>query len=328
LWIVDWPNWICSQFIFNFSIQLGPKGKVSRYFFVFSTALVLSFVFVLGIYLMKILFCLNSGGGAVFRIRSLYLLMLGIIGFSTSVFASGGIINWYEEGYRLVAGEGFDAHLLDKVIPICGGVFTLAVCAIVGLIYSRKVASLGADVTPDDKFSLRTVVELAMDLVYGISRDNLAEKWRTFIPLLAGIFMFIVVSNLGGLVPGFIPATEHLNTNLAMGITIFLVYNIAGFREHGVHYLQQFAGPMLAIAPLMLTIEIVSHLFRPVSLSLRLMGNIFADHLMLGIFTSTAPHILIPSALLFFGLLVSLVQSFVFTLLSSIYISLAVSHDH
>jgi F-type H+-transporting ATPase subunit a len=113
-----------------------------------------------------------------------------------------------------------------------------------------------------------------------------------------------------------------------MGVMIFFIYNFAGFKEHGVHYLQQFAGPMLAIAPLMFTIEVISHLFRPLSLSLRLMGNIFADHLMLGIFTSTAPHIIIPSALMFFGLLVSLVQSFVFTVLTGVYISLAVSHDH
>ncbi len=255
-------------------------------------------------------------------------VLLGLVGYSSDVFASGGIVNWYDVAYRASSGHDFDAHFFEKILPICGGLFTLVVTCLIGLLYSKSVATAGGDVSPDGKFSLRTVVEMALDVVHGIAKDNLGDKWLTYLPLLAGVFLFIAISNLGGLVPGFIPATESLNTNLAMGIMIFLIYNFAGLKEHGPHYLQQFTGPMLAIAPLMFTIELISHLFRPVSLSLRLMGNIFADHLMLGIFTSTAPHIIIPSALMFFGLLVSLVQSFVFTLLTGIYISLAVSHDH
>lgn len=247
---------------------------------------------------------------------------------SSAAFASGGIVNWYEVGYRAAQGDSFNEHILERVVPVCGGIFTLLVTVAIGLMYSRSVAKSGADVTPDGKFSLRTVVDMAMDVVHGIAKDNIGESWQAFLPLLSGVFLFILITNLGGLIPGFIPATENLNTNLAMGLTVFLVYNFVGFKEHGGHYLKQFAGPMLAIAPLMFVIELISHLFRPVSLSLRLMGNIFADHLMLGIFTSTAPYIIIPSALMFFGLLVSLVQSFVFTLLTGIYIALAVSHDH
>ncbi len=256
------------------------------------------------------------------------MFFISLFLISTPAFAAGGIVNWYDEVYRLMAGAEYDPALAEKLIPICGGLFTLAVVTVLGLSFSRSVANAGSDVAPDGKFSIRTVVEMAMDVVYSIAKENIGEKWRTFIPLLAGIFIFIVVSNLGGLVPGFIPTTESLNTNLAIGLTVFFVYNIFGFKEHGVYYLKQFTGPMLAIAPLMIIIETASHLFRPASLSLRLMGNIFADHLMVGIFTSTAPHILIPAALMFFGLLVSIIQSFVFTLLSSIYMSLAISHDH
>jgi len=250
------------------------------------------------------------------------------MGLSARALASGSIVNWYEQGYHLFAGEHADPHYFERLLPVCGAVFTLLVTTVLGLSYRSAVARAGADIAPDGRASIKTLIEMALDVVYGIAKDNLGEAWRTFLPLLAAVFLFILVSNLGGLVPGFIPTTESLNTNLAMGLMVFFVYNYAGFKEHRLHYLKQFAGPMLAIAPLMLTIELISHLFRPVSLSLRLMGNIFADHLMLGIFTSTAPHILIPSALMFFGLLVSLVQSFVFTLLTGIYISLAVSHDH
>lgn len=245
-----------------------------------------------------------------------------------AAFASGGIVNWYDVGYRAVAGETYNEHALERIVPICGGLFTLALTLVIGILFSNSVKKVGDDVAPEGRFSLRTMVEMAMDVVYGIAKDNIGDKWRTFLPLLAGTFMFILLTNLSGLIPGFIPATESLSTNLAMGLMVFLVYNISGFKEHGPHYLKQFAGPMLVIAPLMFVIELVSHVFRPVSLSLRLMGNIFADHLMLGIFTSTAPYIVIPSALMFFGLLVSLVQSFVFTLLTGVYIAMAVSHDH
>lgn len=247
---------------------------------------------------------------------------------SSSAYASSGIVNWYDEVYRVISGASYNEHTAEQFIVIAGGLFTLLVCTICGVIYSRSVARAGADVVPEGKFSLRTVLEMAMDLVVGISKDNLGHSWKTYAPLLAGIFMFIVVCNLGGLIPGFIPATESLSNNLAMGLMVFLVYNIAGLKEHGAHYIKQFTGPMLAIAPLMLVIELIGHVFRPVSLSLRLMGNIFADHLLVGIFTTNAPYVFLPSALMFFGLLVALIQSFVFTLLTSIYISLAVSHDH
>lgn len=291
-------------------------------------SLVLSKASDFGIYFRENLYFGYVREGLVLRRLINLLIVVGVAISAEHVFASGGLVNWYDVAYQGYAGEGYNAHMLERIVPVCGALFVLVVTLLLGLAFKASLNKAGSDVTPDGKFSVRTVVEMAMDLVYSIAKDNIGEQWRTFVPLLAGVFMFIVIANLGGLVPGFVPATESINTNLAMGLMIFLVYNFAGFKEHKHHYLKQFAGPMLAIAPLMFTIELISHLFRPVSLSLRLMGNIFADHLMLGIFTSTWPHFVIPSALMFFGLLVSLVQSFVFTLLTGIYISLAVSHDH
>ena len=120
-----------------------------------------------------------------------------------------------------------------------------------------------------------------------------------------------------------------------MGLIVFVWYNYAGVKEHGLGpYIKHFSGPTIKIPVLGLllpilifAIEISSHRFRPVSLSLRLMGNIFGDHMLLSVFTGMV-YLLVPSLLMFFGLLVSMVQSFVFTLLSAIYISMAVSHDH
>jgi F-type H+-transporting ATPase subunit a len=259
-------------------------------------------------------------------IRCFSLLMF-VFG-STAAHAAGGVVNWYDQAYRLVSGEAFDPHGAERFVVIAGGLFTMAVCTVVGIMYKSQVARLGDDVAPDGKFSLRTLVDMAMDMVVGLSKDNLGGQWRAHAPLLAGIFMFILISNLGGLIPGLIPATENISSNLAIGLMVFIIYNIAGFREHGWHYIKQFTGPMLAIAPLMFVIELIGHMVRPVSLSLRLMCNIFADHLLVGIFSTNVPYVLIPSALLFFGVLVALVQSYLFTLLTSVYISMAVSHDH
>jgi F-type H+-transporting ATPase subunit a len=148
-----------------------------------------------------------------------------------------------------------------------------------------------------------------------------------FFGFLAAIFLFVLTCNLTGLIPGFPPPTVSMDTNLGMGFIVFLVYNYAGFKEHGMAYLKHFAGPVIYIAPLFFCIELVSHASRPLSLSLRLVGNIYGDHTLLGIFTGLS-YIVFPALLMFFGLLVAVVQSFVFTLLSGIYISMAISHDH
>ena len=99
------------------------------------------------------------------------------------------------------------------------------------------------------------------------------------------MFTFILFANLIGLVPGFTAPTGNIGTTFGLGIVSFVAYNYYGFREHGVSYLKHFAGPVIWLAPLMAVVEVLSHVFRPVSLAIRLFGNMFADHLVLGIFT-------------------------------------------
>lgn len=123
------------------------------------------------------------------------------------------------------------------------------------------------------------------------------------------------------------PATDNINTTLTLGLFIFIVYNYFGFREHGIHYLKQFMGPLLLLAPLMVIIEVISHLVRPMSLGLRLQGNMMGDHTVLGIFLDLVPYGL-PIVFYGLGLFVCFMQAFVFTMLSMIYVSMAISHDH
>jgi F-type H+-transporting ATPase subunit a len=251
------------------------------------------------------------------------LTALGLAGASTSAFAEGGlphVIDYYDMILHAL-------HLEPKWAPTVGALFALAVITVIGLIYKSAVAAAGTEVTPTGKFSLRFVVEMLLDLVHSIAKDNGGHNYRKFFPFLAGLFLFILTCNLSGLIPGFPPATEKMDTNVAMGLFVFVVYNLAGVKEHGGGYIKHFFGPVWWIAPLFFAIELVSHGSRPLSLGLRLMGNIYGDHTLLAVFTKLT-WIGFPAALMFFGLLVAVVQSFVFTLLTGIYISLAISHEH
>ncbi len=260
--------------------------------------------------------------------KKVALIVSGGVPASAAQAAGAGLpatVNFYR---WLVVEQG---GLASVWLPTASAALVLLVCLSLGLSYRVRVTRLlasDAGLVPTARFSLVSAVDALLDFVHGLARDACGEKYfASFFPLLASFFLFILVCNLSGLVPGLPPATESMSTTVALGLIAFLTYNYAGWREHGVSYAKQFFGPLLFIAPLFFVIEIFSHFSRPISLSLRLMVNIFADHLLLNVFTGLT-YLLVPAALLFFGLLVACLQSFVFTLLTSIYISMAVSHDH
>ena len=180
---------------------------------------------------------------------------------------------------------------------------------------------------PDKGFSLRNILEVCVELFLGLINSVIGERGREFFPVLATLFFFILVSNILGLIPGFLPPTSYLTVNLSCALLVFIYYNYVGFKEHGVGYLKQFAGPVIYIAPLMFVIELIGHCVRPISLSLRLFGNINADHTLVGIISELVP-LGAPIAFLALGLFVSFLQAFIFTMLSMVYISMAISHDH
>lgn len=260
------------------------------------------------------------------HVRNL-IITASLCGADRALAAGGGVefINYYKV---ILHALGLDEHSIHEWQAVIGGLVALLIITVVGVLYKNSVSRLGSEATPDGKFSLPSIVESILEFVTNLGRNLIGEKDAPrFYPLLCALFIFIFVSNLTGLVPGFIPSTESINTNLALAFMVFLVYQVAGIKEHGASYVKQFLGPVIFLMPLMLIIELVAHLARPLSLSLRLYGNIFGDHLVLSVFTGLT-YVLLPSFLLFFGLLVASLQSFVFTLLSSIYISMAISHDH
>jgi F-type H+-transporting ATPase subunit a len=189
----------------------------------------------------------------------------------------------------------------------------------------RTAPQSDEDLVPDAKLTVRNLMEVMVQGILNIMEDSMGHVASKFLFLIGALAIFILFSNLSGLIPGFMPPTENLNTTLACALIIFVSTHLYGFKEHGISYLKHFAGPFWWLAWLMIPIEIISHLARPMSLSLRLFGNIMGDHKVAAIFFSLAP-LAVPVFTAVLGLFVSFVQTFVFMLLSMVYISGAIEH--
>lgn len=180
---------------------------------------------------------------------------------------------------------------------------------------------------PEGKLNIKGFFELFVEQICQLSDSVVGLQGRPMVPLFSFFFLFIWIQNLIGLIPGFLPPSQNINATMALGVLSFIAYNFYGFREHGLGYLKQFAGPVLFLAPLFIFIEVLSHVFRSVSLGFRLFGNMMGDHIVISIFLDMVPF-LIPVIFYFLGFFVCTLQAFVFTILSMVYVSLAISHDH
>ncbi len=174
---------------------------------------------------------------------------------------------------------------------------------------------------------LQNVIEVIIGGLEEFTVATIGEKGRSIFPLLCGIFLFILVQNLLGLVPGCDAPTANINTNAAMALFVFCYYNFVGLRRWGPGYIKHFMGPMLPLAPLMLPIELVSHAARPLSLTLRLFGNIRGEEIVLMLFFFMAPvAATLPTYFLFF--IAKALQAFIFYMLTMIYLQGAMEHAH
>lgn len=236
----------------------------------------------------------------------------------------------FRQGIADQLGPSFidgDPNTKLNVGHILFGVIAFLIGIGMALAASRKVR--GA-VIPPRKWGAAAIFDILTEAIMGLMTSMMPrEKAVKFLPLVTAAAVFILISNLLGLLPGSVPPTQSFNTTLALGLVAFVFYNYQGIKAQGiVNYLKHFMGPMLALAPLMIVIELISHCVRPLSLGLRLMGNMFGDHQVLFIFMSFGLP-LIPIPLMVLGLMVCIVQTVVFTLLFIVYISLAVEeHDH
>jgi F-type H+-transporting ATPase subunit a len=183
-------------------------------------------------------------------------------------------------------------------------------------------------ILPQEKsLSIANLMEMAVGWLLSFMRGIMGDEARRFVPLVGATGLFILFCNLLGSVPGFDSPTANLNTTLACALVVFFATHYVGARTHGFAYFKHFLGPVWWLIPLMLPLEIISHLARVISLSLRLFGNIFGDHMVFATFLALVP-LLVPVVFLGLGMFVAFIQAFVFMLLSTIYIGGALEEAH
>jgi F-type H+-transporting ATPase subunit a len=248
----------------------------------------------------------------------------------------------FEQVTDKAAGHGwadtFGEPLLNPSNPVSvshliSSICVFAVIIVLSLIAMRKYRTKEEAVIPEGRVTIRNLFEATFDYILEKMASIMGEEHaRRFFPFIATLAVFILLSNLLGLIPGFSPPTDNLNMNLAMGFSTLIVYMTAGFMEHGIGYLKHFLGPSLWVAPIMLFVELLENfIIYPGSLALRLTGNIMGDHIVLarlGELTSSAIGIplLAPVPLYFLGIIIAFVQTIIFCVLSVVYITLSLEH--
>ncbi len=174
----------------------------------------------------------------------------------------------------------------------------------------------------------QNVFELVVSGLEEFMVDVTGEEGRAFFPFIASVFLFILFCNLLGLIPGFYSPTANVNTPLALALCTFVYTHYLGVKYHGAKYIKHFLGPIPALAPLFFIIELVGHFARVLSLTLRLFGNIMGEDIVLTILLLLAGMFLAPLPMMFLAVFTSVVQAFVFTLLSMMYFAGAMEHAH
>ena len=213
----------------------------------------------------------------------------------------------------------------DAWASVATGVFVMSIILVLAV---RARGALAAEeaMVPDGSLTPRNVFELLVESIGSLADSVIGHGYKTYVPLLSSLFLFILLSNLLGLVPGFIPPTSDFDITFALGVCSFIVFNYYGLKVQGMAYVKHLMGPMLFLAPLIFLLELIGIFVRPLSLGLRLFGNMAGDHLVLDIFINLT-YAVIPVVFYFLGTLVSVIQAFVFMLLTTIYIGLSVAHD-
>ena len=221
--------------------------------------------------------------------------------------------------------------LLEGVIP--SAVQALAACTLLVLVLAfwvRQSLRNEDGVIPAEGFTLRNFLELLLEGIVSLMRQTIGPTWEKYMPLVGTLGFFILVSNLMGLVPGLGGPTSYVETNLSWAILAVVVSEYAAFRHQGAKaYLSHLAGPIWWLAPLMFVVEVISHLARLLSLTIRLTGNMFADHTLVAVFLSfPVVALFVPWIFMGLGVFVAILQAFIFSFLTIIYIGLALEDAH
>lgn len=230
------------------------------------------------------------------------------------------------------AGVNFIASIVGEEHQALGSAVMVSTLAcVLGVLAVRKIRTSENALVPDAKLSKRNVFELIAQFIFDLGDNVLGKGHRKYYPFLAVLFTYLFFQNLLGLLPGFVMATDQLWINFGVSAVVFVLYNTWGIKEVGLlSYLKHLWGPVLLIGPFLFCVEFISHLIRPLTLSLRLFGNMTGDHALLSVFTDLTagtPIFFVPVIFYVLGTFVCFIQAFVFTILTMIYIRLATAHD-
>lgn len=215
----------------------------------------------------------------------------------------------------------FETHWLHEhhLVIVSYTWFIMAMLALLSWLATRNMTTIPG--------KLQNFLEVVVESIDGFMQDTMGHHARKFFPLVATLGIYILVSNLIGLVPGFESPTSSVNTNASMALTVFAMTHIVGIREHGFKYIKQFMGPIWWLTPLMLPIELISHLARPLSLSIRLFGNIKGEDIVLAVILMLTP-LLVPLPVFVLMIFTSFIQTIVFMILTMMYIGGAMEEAH
>ncbi len=226
---------------------------------------------------------------------------------------------WLVKIAEATHSEGL-AHFVHSYPWVVYTWFVMALLIVLGALAAKSVTLVPS--------KMQNVFELMIKGLEDFMISLTGEEGRWFFPIVATIFIYIFVCNLIGLVPGFYPPTASLNTTASCAVTVFILTHYIGVKYHGVKYVKHFLGPVWWLIPIVLPIEIIGHLARVLSLSMRLFGNMSGHELVLAILFGLGGAFFVPLPIMAMGIFVSFVQAFVFFMLSIMYFTGSMEHAH
>jgi len=215
----------------------------------------------------------------------------------------------------------FETHWLHEhhLVVVCYTWFVMGVLALLSVLATRRMNILPGGV--------QNVMEVVIEGFDNLLVETMGPEGRKFFPLIATLGLYILTSNLLGLIPGFESPTANLNTTASMALVVFVMTHVVGIRIHGFKYVKHFLGPIWWLAPLMVVLELISHFARIISLSVRLFGNIMGEDKVLAVVVLLVPF-LVPLPVFVLMIFTSFIQTIVFMLLAMMYIAGAMAEAH
>lgn len=217
-------------------------------------------------------------------------------------------------------------RIFETMHHVFAAILVLIILVALSLFARRRLKNIEEAIVPSPKITVANLIEVLMTVIMSLMSDIIGKDYKRYVPMVGTLALFILASNLLGLVPGFVPPTDNLNTTIGCGIIVFLYFNFHGMRVHGIGHITHLANPLGVwwgwfLSPLLFPVELVGLMVRPLSLGIRLAGNMIGDHKVLLAFAGVLP-LLLPLPFYLLGLLVCIIQTIVFCLLTCVYISL------